>query len=163
MSDLVETTRLLSYVIGRCTSAIHGPTVTTKSGKNYSIHSVGISMNDTTEPERWLTPLQIGIISWVLSICMSLAAIAAGSAWLFGLLNFVQGKRGMFSEHFAAVLGLPAAAGCSYMVIVTLKHLEGPIEFQGLSFKFKGASGQAILWIILTLGLVVAIKMLWQL
>ena len=66
-------------------------------------------------------------------------------------------------KHFAVVIGLPLSALLSAFIVVALKQSGGPIKFEGLGFKFDGASGQVILWVICFLSISVAIKMLWNL
>ena len=63
--------------------------------------------------------------------------------------------------HFAAVMGLPAAAFLALCLVIFLEVKSGPIEFKGFGFEFRGASGEIILWIMTFLSIAVAIKMLW--
>jgi hypothetical protein len=51
--------------------------------------------------------------------------------------------------HYQAIIGLPAAAAVSFIIVIFLLQTEGPIEFEGLGFKLKGAAGQATMWVIL--------------
>ena len=67
----------------------------------------------------------------------------------------------LYKEHFQALVGLPAAAFASTFIILILKITEGPIEFSGLGFNFKGASGQVVLWVFCYLAIVGSIKLLW--
>lgn len=64
-------------------------------------------------------------------------------------------------EHFAAVIGLPAAALGALCLVLVLEVKSGPIEFEGFGFKFRGASGEIILWVICFLATAGAIKLLW--
>jgi len=79
----------------------------------------------------------------------------------------VQFGQGFWLElalnHFPAVIGLPAAAAASFVVVLLLRNTEGPIEFEGLGFKFKGASGPVVLWVFVFLAIAAAIRMLWPL
>lgn len=61
-------------------------------------------------------------------------------------------------EQIPATIGLPLAALCLVMV---LENTSGPIEFEGLGFKFKGASGPIVLWCIVFLCMAAAIKLVW--
>lgn len=65
------------------------------------------------------------------------------------------------TEHFPAVIGLPMAGIASFIVVVLLKHVHGPIEFEGLGFRFSGASGPVAMWIACFLAIVMSIKLLW--
>ncbi len=66
-------------------------------------------------------------------------------------------------QHFPSIVGLPMAAIASLLVVMLLKYTSGPIEFEILSLKFKGASGQIIFWILCFLSIVLAIRLLWPL
>ena len=64
-------------------------------------------------------------------------------------------------DHFAATVGLPSAALVALCIVVFLESSTGPIEFDGLGFKFKGASGPIVLWAFCFLTIAGAIKLLW--
>jgi hypothetical protein len=64
-------------------------------------------------------------------------------------------------KHFAATVGLPAAALAALCLVVFLESSSGPIEFKGLGFKFKGASGPIVLWVLCFLAIAGAIQLLW--
>ncbi len=84
---------------------------------------------------------------------------------------FIVAKRGyddkiwlpIAMQHFPAIIGLPMAAICALFIVMILKYTSGPIEFELLSFKFKGASGQIIFWVICFLAITLAIRVLWPL
>ena len=67
----------------------------------------------------------------------------------------------VFEKHAEAVLGLPLAALVALCAVLSLQATSGPIEFEGLGFKFRGASGEIILWVLCMIALSFAIKMLW--
>jgi hypothetical protein len=50
----------------------------------------------------------------------------------------------MLREHFADLVGIPMSALIAMCVVILLRFSAGPIEFEGLSFKFRGASGQVV-------------------
>jgi magnesium-transporting ATPase (P-type) len=66
-----------------------------------------------------------------------------------------------FKDHFAATIGLFLAAIAALCLVFLLKYTTGPIEFEGLGFKFKGASGPIIMWVICFLAISVAIEINW--
>jgi hypothetical protein len=45
--------------------------------------------------------------------------------------------------------------------VLFLEAKSGRIEFEGFGFKFRGASGEIILWVICFFAIVTAIKLLW--
>ncbi|MGH6823647.1 MAG: hypothetical protein ACREC4_09205, partial [Methylocella sp.] len=59
------------------------------------------------------------------------------------------------------IVGLPTATGVSVAIVVFLRQTDGPIEFEGLGFKLKGAAGQVTMWILTFLAMAVAMKLLW--
>ena len=78
--------------------------------------------------------------------------------WIFGI-------KGIFDpiliEHFLATVGLPLAVISSVGIVSFFEFQFGPSRFQGLGFKFFGASGRIILWIFCFLAIVGALKLLW--
>jgi hypothetical protein len=64
-------------------------------------------------------------------------------------------------EHSDAIIMLPEAAGIAIGIVVFLRQTDGPVEFEGLGFKLKGAAGQVIMWILTFLAIAGAIKLLW--
>ena len=64
-------------------------------------------------------------------------------------------------KQFAATIGLPFAALSSLSLVLILEFRAGKIEFEGFGFKFRGASGPIILWIMSFLAMATAIKLLW--
>lgn len=64
-------------------------------------------------------------------------------------------------RHMPATIGLPSAALAALCLVIVLENTSGPIEFEGLGFKFKGASGPVVLWCLAFLSMAAAIKWLW--
>jgi hypothetical protein len=96
---------------------------------------------------------------------IGVVVLAAGL--LFGLVSVGSSGQGFFTritlEHFPAVVGLPASALAALSLVLFLENRSGPIEFEAVGFKFKGASGPAVLWAMCFLVIVFAIKLLWSL
>ncbi len=67
----------------------------------------------------------------------------------------------MIYDHFAVIAGLPFIALLSFFIVITLESSFGTIEFEGLGFKFKGASGPIVFWMLCFLTISMTIKMLW--
>ena len=97
--------------------------------------------------------------------------IAASLITLFSVYTFyIIAKRGFDDKvwlpiavkHFPAVVGLPMAAIASLFIVMVLEYVSGPIEFEILGLKFKGAAGQIVFWILCFLTIVLAIKLLWD-
>jgi hypothetical protein len=68
----------------------------------------------------------------------------------------------LVEEHFSAIIGLPMAALCSFVIVVFLKQTNADkIEFEGLGFKFRGPSGEVVLWLMCFIAIALTIKLLW--
>lgn len=110
----------------------------------------------TEKKERKNTPQKL--LPWALIIVVAGAAILF-PIFIFGGINpvFID----LYKKNFIVIIGLPLAAIASLFIVVFLEQSQGPIEFEGLGFKFKGASGPVILWILCYLAIVVSFKTLW--
>jgi hypothetical protein len=98
-----------------------------------------------------------------------LATITAGSV-VFGcfvLSIYVAYSsdlwRRIITQHFAAIIGLPAAAITALFLVLVLDTAVGPVEIRGFGLEFSGAAGPLILWIFCVLALASAISILWRL
>ena len=67
----------------------------------------------------------------------------------------------ILKDHFAAIVGLPGAAAVAFVIVVFLRQAEGPVEFEGLGFKVKGAAGQVLMWVLCFMSITAAIKWVW--
>ena len=54
------------------------------------------------------------------------------------------------------------AAIAAFSIVTLLKVTYGPIEFEALGFKFRGAAVPIILWIFCFLTGVAAVRLLWN-
>ena len=103
-----------------------------------------------------------------LRIVTSILAIGLFGIWvllyLYGL--YAIGRNGVFApileSHFKATVGLPLAALAALCLVFLLRATSGPIELEVLGFKFKGASGPLIMWVVVFLAIVLAIQTLWK-
>jgi hypothetical protein len=92
------------------------------------------------------------------------SAVLTCSLGLLGIyLAWLNPDTGVVVRHYSSVVGLPFAATAS-LFIVLICDVGGreKLKFQGLGFKFEGASSQVILWVICFLAIAIAIKMLWS-
>lgn len=93
-----------------------------------------------------------------------LAVAVFGGAFIYGGAATMLHSPDLYSimlKQFVAVVGLPSAALASLFLVMFLEQTSGPIEFEGLGFKFKGASGPVVLWVFCFLAIVASIKLLW--
>jgi hypothetical protein len=68
----------------------------------------------------------------------------------------------VLEAQFAACIGVPLSAISAACIVLLLKATTGPIEFEALGFKFRGASGPIVLWIFCFLAIIAGMKMLWK-
>lgn len=96
-------------------------------------------------------------------LVLAAAVIFAGAFVVGGAMSMLTSPDlyRLMLHQFAAVVGLPAAALASLCLVMFLEKTSGPIEFEGLGFKFKGASGPVVLWVFSFLAIVGAIKLVW--
>ena len=80
---------------------------------------------------------------WLAAIAVLAAAIVFGFTIVVVATQFTYWQE-VLRDHFAAIIGLPGAAAVAFALVVFLRQTDGPIEFEGLGFKFKGAAGQVI-------------------
>lgn len=66
-------------------------------------------------------------------------------------------------QHYAALIAFPVLMGGCLFVVALLEVTIGPIEFECLGFKFRGSSGPVVLWVFSVLGMVFALRLLWNL
>jgi hypothetical protein len=93
-----------------------------------------------------------------------LAALLGTFLFAYTLFAIAVGFRDwqkVLGDHFAAVIGLPGAATVAFAIVVFLRQTDGPIEFEGFGFKFSGAAGQVVLWVLCFLAIACAIKLVW--
>jgi hypothetical protein len=71
----------------------------------------------------------------------------------------------MFEEiaqnHFRGLMGPPMCAMTAMAIVSILRVTSGDIEFEAFGFKFKGASGPIVLWVITFLATVTGVATLW--
>lgn len=100
------------------------------------------------------------IFVWVIGIAFILLG------YYLARIVFVDGIAsefmGIYTTRFVALVGLPAAAFITTFLILILQVTKKePIEFEMVGIKFKGTSGEIVLWIFMYLSIVVSIKLLW--
>jgi hypothetical protein len=101
----------------------------------------------------------------IIAIMALVATTVVGGVFVFFLardiVNAEPWMMEIFQTHPGAVLGLPLAALAAICIVLFLEAKSGHIEFEGFGFKFRGASGEIVLWVFCFLAIVAAIKALW--
>lgn len=67
----------------------------------------------------------------------------------------------LYKKNFIVIIGLPLGVLLALFIVLFLEQTQGPIEFKGLGFEFKGASGPVVLWVLCYLVIVISFKLLW--
>lgn len=115
-------------------------------------------VNDFSRLRRWVTwAAVIGTAFWVgyfflFLVYQSLAGGTGDENW------FIR----MVQQHPAATIGVAMSAITAFCLVALLEIARGAIEFEVLSFKFKGASGPVVLWVLCFLAMVFAVWLLWD-
>ena len=102
------------------------------------------------------------------------AAVVGTTAWtgyffaflvyqsLFGTGSSDNWFLQMIQNHPAATIGVGISAISAFCLVAVLEVSRGPIEFEVLGFKFRGASGPVILWVLCFLGMIFGVWLLWE-
>ena len=103
---------------------------------------------------------------------MVIVFVAVFAAWQIALISamtiaFIWPRpadwpvTALIVEHFAAIVGLPAICVMAFAVVWSFRTFSGPIEFEVIGFKLRGASGPVVLWVATMLALTLAVRLLW--
>jgi hypothetical protein len=115
------------------------------------------------KPEPTLSP-PTPVVRKVAHWLILLGGVIFGGAFVYGGAATMLQSPQLFQlalQHFPAAIGLPSAAIAALCIVVFLESSSGPIQFEGLGFKFNGASGPIVLWVFCFLAIAGAIKLLW--
>jgi hypothetical protein len=103
------------------------------------------------------------VFNWVVVIATILFAIFGAAFLAHQALQPDSWLVQLWREHLAAVVGVPLAAVMAMCVVILLRFGTGPIKFEGLGFKFRGAAGEVVFWIFCFLAIIAALRLLWGL
>jgi hypothetical protein len=103
------------------------------------------------------------VLTWLVLGCLIFFFGSIIAVWAFGFTGVLGGDKGrdLLLGHYPAIVGLPAAGAGAFVIVLVFRQTEGPIEFEGLSFKFKGASGPVVLWAFCFAVIAGALKVIW--
>jgi hypothetical protein len=100
------------------------------------------------------------VAQWLVLI----AGLVFGGAFVYGEVRSMLRNPAVLQivlNHFPVTVGLPCAILASLCVVIFLEVTAGSVEFEAIGFKFKGASGPIVLWVLVFLAMSVCIKLLW--
>jgi hypothetical protein len=99
----------------------------------------------------------------IIALWGSIAAVGVLSAlviWFVVRMSF-ETWQSIVQVHFLATMGLTGFGIVAFAVVVFLRNTEGPLEFEVWGLKFKGASGQVVIWAFCVVVLSLCAKLLW--
>ena len=114
-------------------------------------------MENETKNEGILTQSMKRLIIWGGMIAAGLIGLSYVVFIIYWTWNEGWVKE-VITEHFAATIGLPLSAIGAFLLVTVLQISAGKIEFEALGFKFRGASGPAVLWVLCFLAIATAIN-----
>ena len=88
--------------------------------------------------------------------------------FLLALMRLLFGEwhnpnfRQLVVDYFRVIIGLPAAGVFSFLIVALFQSTVGAIRVEMIGFKFEGAAGPIVMWIMTFLAIVGAITMLWK-
>jgi len=96
------------------------------------------------------------IVAACVGIGLLFLAVLIQGIWIDGWMIAVA------KQHFAAVIGLPAAAVAALFLVIVLQLTSGSIELVAFGIQFRGAAGPVIMWILSFLAISWMVKLLWS-
>ncbi|MCW8885790.1 MAG: hypothetical protein OQK12_11125, partial [Motiliproteus sp.] len=109
------------------------------------------------------------LLRWITWAAVIGTALWAGYFFIFPIYQSLPGGSSpdnwflrLIQEHPATTIGTAMSAITAFCLVALLEFARGPIEFDALGFKFKGASGPVILWVFCFLAMVFAVWLLWD-
>jgi hypothetical protein len=103
-------------------------------------------------------------LRFIVSMMVLVGVTLFGGVFLFAAARDILGSeawRQLAYEHFAAAIGLPVAVLGALFVVLFLEVKSGRAEFEAWGLKFRGASGEVVLFVVVFLAFAIAIKVLW--
>lgn len=111
-----------------------------------------------TQFRKWIARIcVVGILCWAgfffgFLVHQSLYGGPATNNW------FLQ----MISRHPAATIGIGISGVSAFFLVAVLEFTVGSMTFKVFGFKFHGAAGQIVLWILCFLAMVFGVWLLWE-
>ena len=65
-------------------------------------------------------------------------------------------------RNYAAVIGIPCSALAALAVVLILRSAQGPLEFKGMGWEFRGAAAPVLMWILCFIAIIGAVRLLWE-
>lgn len=85
-------------------------------------------------------------------------------SWIMIGLSVIYGIRLYFNDPihptFIPIAGGVFAASISFAIVMTLRHVSGPVEFKIAGSEYKGATGPILMWCICFISIVFGLHMM---
>ena len=94
----------------------------------------------------------LGAYFFAFLIYHSLRSTSTAGSWFLAVIE----------SHYAATIAVPLSGVSALCVVLALKATTGPIEFEAFGFKFRGASGPLVFWLICFIAMIWAVWLLWK-
>ena len=103
--------------------------------------------------------------SWIKALKFSVAVFALIGLILYGVLAYtfiteLDLFKKLFIENLRMSFGIPLAGIASFILVFLLEINSGPVEFEFLKFKLKGAAAPITFWVICYVTIVFSIYLL---
>lgn len=123
-------------------------------------------MTSSGDEDSRVAPRNSGIQRVVLLFCLAGGVFGISAVALAQVVAIWRREEwivALISAHYPALVCLPIATFVALVIVVLLEARYDDVKmdlFNGL-FKFEGAAGPIILWVVCFLSIVMAIKLLW--
>jgi hypothetical protein len=101
-----------------------------------------------------------GIVAQIVAVAILLIIVMVWAVFVIQRWNDKE-ARDIVTTHLQATVGLPVAGIFAYLLVALFRTTEGRIRFEVIGFKFDGAAGPIIMWVLCFLAIAVSIRMLW--
>jgi len=101
------------------------------------------------------------ILKWVSVIFFVFMVIIVSIFSVDALLD-IPGIESSDYPRAVAIAYVTFSASLALMLVLLLNYTLGPIEFKGLGFSFKGASGPVVLWVLCFLATIAGLSVIYE-
>jgi hypothetical protein len=115
-----------------------------------------IEAQETGNARKWIRR-----VIYTCFMSFYLAVVVAHLIVFFGIVEPDSLLSTTFIDHYAAIAGLPCAALMAFAVVWSYRSTDGPFEIEAWGLKFKGAAGPIVMWVLVFIVSVTAIKLLY--
>jgi hypothetical protein len=118
-------------------------------------------MAEPPDTSEWDTRYARVLRTLALVTAVILAILAYGTLILLLIHTGFEYWQDVFKQHFIGTIGLVGICAMAFGIVIFLRQSEGPIEFEAIGMKFKGAAGHVILWGFCVIVLSLCARVLW--